>query len=222
MNAIHLDCQGLPCPQPVLQCKHSLETQAPTQLAVLVDNEAALQNVTRFLGTQGLTVSHVQKGDSLWEITASRRNASISDTAVPKAASGTASEATPEAASAGSLQPAGADQGGKTLVFLSTQGIGSGDEQLGEKLMASFLATLPELGPHLWRMILVNGAVRLAVRESPVLDSLRQLEDAGVSILVCGTCLTHFDLLNHKAVGQTTNMLDVVTSLQLADKVIRV
>jgi selenium metabolism protein YedF len=222
MNAIHLDCQGLPCPQPVLQCKHSLETQAPTQLAVLVDNEAALQNVTRFLGTQGLNVSHVQKEGSLWEITASRRNTSTSDTAVPKAASGTASEATPEAASTGSLQPAGADQDGKTLVFLSTQGIGSGDEQLGEKLMASFLATLPELGSQLWRMILVNGAVHLAVQGSPALDSLRELEDAGVSILVCGTCLTHFDLLHHKAVGQTTNMLDVVTSLQLADKVIRV
>lgn len=230
MNVIHLDCQGLPCPQPVLQCKHSLETQAPTQLAVLVDNEAALQNVTRFLATQGLTVSHVQKGDSLWEITASTAPQAFSDTAATETVPGAAPEAVSEAvsgaatkaASAGSSLPADADQDGKTLVFLCTQGIGTGDEQLGEKLMASFLATLPELGSQLWRMILVNGAVHLAVQGSPVLDSLRQLEDAGVSILVCGTCLTHFNLLKHKAVGQTTNMLDVVTSLQLADKIIRV
>ena len=87
--------------------------------------------------------------------------------------------------------------------------------------MLNFLATLPEMGPQLWRMILVNGAVRLAVEGSPCLEALQKLEAAGVTILVCGTCLTHFDLLDKKAVGQTTNMLDVVTSLQLAEKVIR-
>jgi hypothetical protein len=36
---------------------------------------------------------------------------------------------------------------------------------------------------------------------------------------VCGTCLTHFDLMDQKAIGQTTNMLDIVTAMQLADKV---
>jgi hypothetical protein len=41
-------------------------------------------------------------------------------------------------------------------------------------------------------------------------------------VLVCGTCLDHFGLLSQKAVGETTNMLDVVTSLQLATKVINV
>jgi hypothetical protein len=48
------------------------------------------------------------------------------------------------------------------------------------------------------------------------------MERSGVSILVCGTCLDFFNLLEKKAVGVTTNMLDVVTSLQFADKVIRV
>ena len=47
------------------------------------------------------------------------------------------------------------------------------------------------------------------------------MEAEGVSVLVCGTCLAHFGLLEAKAVGDTSNMLDIVTSLDLAGKVIR-
>jgi hypothetical protein len=43
-----------------------------------------------------------------------------------------------------------------------------------------------------------------------------------VSILVCGTCLEFFGLMGEKALGQVTNMLDVVTSQDVADKVITI
>ena len=43
-----------------------------------------------------------------------------------------------------------------------------------------------------------------------------------MQVLVCGTCLNHFKLLEHKQVGQTTNMLDIVSHMQLADKVVSV
>jgi len=43
-----------------------------------------------------------------------------------------------------------------------------------------------------------------------------------VSILVCGTCLDFYGLLDQKKVGETTNMLDIVTSLQVAGKVVTV
>ena len=57
---------------------------------------------------------------------------------------------------------------------------------------------------------------------SDVLQDLKGLEDDGLTILVCGTCLEHFKLLEKKQVGVTTNMLDVVTAMQLADKVINI
>jgi intracellular sulfur oxidation DsrE/DsrF family protein len=62
----------------------------------------------------------------------------------------------------------------------------------------------------------------LAIEGSPALEHFKKLEQEGVSILVCGTCLDHFNLLENKQIGETTNMLDVVTSLQLASKVIKV
>jgi selenium metabolism protein YedF len=205
MPTTTLDCRGLPCPQPVLQCKHSLDAEQPATLSVLVDNEAALENVSRFLRSQGMNTQGESQGHDLWRITAWRTlPATDVQTEQPRDRS--------------TAQP---PDEGKALVFLTTQGIGQGDDELGDKLMASFLATLPEMGAQLWRVILLNGAVRLAVQGSPVLDSLKKLEIEGVSILVCGTCLTHLNLLQEKAVGQTTNMLDVVTSLQLASKIIR-
>jgi len=60
------------------------------------------------------------------------------------------------------------------------------------------------------------------VQGSESLDALKELEKSGVSILVCGTCLEFFKLMDQKQVGETTNMLDVVTSLRVADKVISI
>jgi intracellular sulfur oxidation DsrE/DsrF family protein len=64
--------------------------------------------------------------------------------------------------------------------------------------------------------------VKLTAEDTEKLASLRELEENGIAILVCGTCLEHFNLLEKKQVGETTNMLDIVTAMQLADKVINI
>ncbi|WP_297228133.1 sulfurtransferase-like selenium metabolism protein YedF [uncultured Desulfovibrio sp.] len=197
-----VDCRGLACPGPVVACSRVVKQETPSALCVLVDNPAAVENVSRFLRTSGYTVSNERKEEALWQIQASRE------------AVGTSEAASVPQASAPSTR-------GKTLVLITTETLGRGDEALGAKLMDNFLATLPELGDALWRIVLLNGGVRLAARPGKALDSLKALEAAGVSILVCGTCLDYYQLLEKRAVGQTTNMLDVVSSLALADKVIR-
>lgn len=211
MTAITLDCQGLACPQPVLKCKDALTQSQPDALIVLVDNEAAKENVTRFLGSQGYQVVNVQDKRGIFELTA-------------QPAKGTEhkpqDEAKPEINSPSqALSQSGTDA---QLVYITSNRIGHGNDELGQKLMLNFIATLPEMGASLWRILLLNSGVKLTVSGSPALDHLLQLEQSGVSILVCGTCLDFFNLLDQKQVGQTTNMLDVVTSLQLADKVITI
>jgi selenium metabolism protein YedF len=86
----------------------------------------------------------------------------------------------------------------------------------------NFIGTLKEMGPELWRLILLNGGVKLTVEGSECLSELQTLEKKGIHILVCGTCLNHFGLLEKKQVGETTNMLDIVTAMQAADKVVSV
>ena len=110
----------------------------------------------------------------------------------------------------------------KILVMIATDRVGYGDDELGLKLMTSFIKTLKEMGPDLWRLVFVNNGVKLTVKGSEVLEPLKELELNGNKILVCGTCLNHFNLLDQKLVGETTNMLDIVTAMQLADKVISI
>jgi selenium metabolism protein YedF len=108
------------------------------------------------------------------------------------------------------------------MVMCATDRMGFGDDELGKKLMVNFLRTLKEMGPELWRLVFVNNGVKLTIDGSEVLEDLQAFEKEGLTILVCGTCLDHFDLLARKQVGVTTNMLDIVTAMQLADKVISI
>jgi selenium metabolism protein YedF len=106
------------------------------------------------------------------------------------------------------------------MVLVGTDRLGRGDDILGERLMVNFLGTLKEMGRELWTLVLLNAGVKLACRGSEVLTTLQELEAAGVQLLVCGTCLNHFKLLEQKQAGETTNMLDIVSHMQVADKVV--
>lgn len=203
---IVLNCENEPCPNPVLRCKRLLDEQTPQTLEVIVDNEAAMDNVSRYLASKGMRVDGTSKEGNLWTIRASRTD---SAEATSHAVQAPQTQAEPNQVSAS-----------KILVFLTSDTIGQGDDTLGSRLMGNFLNTLPELGDTLWRIIMVNGAVKLATATNPAVEALKKLEAAGVSILVCGTCLEFFKLMDQKEVGQVTNMLDVVTSQQVADKVI--
>jgi selenium metabolism protein YedF len=110
----------------------------------------------------------------------------------------------------------------RILILCSSDRLGFGDDALGMKLTVNFLRTLNEMGDELWMLVLVNSGVKLTIRGSEVLNDLKAYESAGVKILVCGTCLNHFDLLEDKQVGETTNMLDVVSAMRLADSVITI
>jgi selenium metabolism protein YedF len=120
------------------------------------------------------------------------------------------------------VEPGTLKQESRIAVLVGTDTMGKGDETLGRKLIVNFIATLKEMGPDLWRLILLNGGVKLTVEGSECLAALMALEKDGVHVMVCGTCLNYFELLEKKQVGETTNMLDIVTSMQLADKVISV
>ncbi len=199
-----IDCRSLPCPQPVLKSKEIIESENPDTLQVQVDNQAALENVSRFLSTQGYVLEKPEKNGDIWTINA--RKSQEPDHA-PQEASGPASRS---------------GETMRTLVFVSSNKMGSGDDELGTKLMQNFITTLPEMGKSLWMLVFVNSGVKLAVQESLVLDTLQTLEKDQVMVLVCGTCLEFFGLTGAKGTGQTTNMLDIISAMSHADRVISV
>jgi selenium metabolism protein YedF len=197
-----IDARGLACPAPVLQTKAVLQEEHSGSVKVIVDNAAAQQNVQRFLESQGFQTTLEQNG---------------SDYLVLGTCDG---EQQPKTQT--SVEVEEKTDTKKIMVMCATDRIGFGDDDLGLKLMVNFLRTLKEMGRELWRLVFVNNGVKLTIDGSQVLDDLKAFESEGLKILVCGTCLDHFDLLERKQVGETTNMLDIVTAMQLADKVISI
>ena len=206
--SVKIECQGLPCPQPVINCKNAIEADNPSEIIIIVDNEAAKENVSRFMGTKGYEVSTEQSGSLISIIGKKNPEKDVANDAECVDCKVMSDDELAQIDS-------------KIVVFIDSDYLGRGDDELGAKLMFNFIATLSELGESLWRIVMVNGAVKLSTTGHPCLEKLQALEAEGVSILVCGTCLDHFKLLDKKSVGETTNMLDVVTSLQLASKVIK-
>ncbi len=196
-----LDLRTLPCPQPVIKCRSTLTEENISQLQVIVDNDAAVENVTRYLEQQGFSVQSASQGSDFY-ITANKGDTQTIENITPLAS--------PELSDSK-----------KVIVFITTETLGRDDDVLGQKLMATFLSTLPEFGSNLWRVILLNGGVKLAATAGDALESLKNIQQSGVNILVCGTCLAHYGLAQAKQVGETSNMLDIITSLDLADKIIR-
>lgn len=199
-----IDARGLSCPAPVLQTKAVLEQEGLNAVKVVLDNAASQQNVERFLQSQGFETGVEKAGEDYFVV---GRCESVSS-------------AHPAEELNAKPEPEAGPK--KIAIMCGTDRIGFGDDELGRKLMVNFIRTLKEMGPELWRLILVNNGVKLTIEGSDVLQDLKGLETDGLTILVCGTCLEHFRLLEKKQVGVTTNMLDVVTAMQLADKVINI
>jgi selenium metabolism protein YedF len=195
-----IDARGLACPAPVLQTKAAIDEKNVTALSVIVDNEAAKQNVCRFLESNHYQ-TFIQEYNDSFVITGKFLN-------------------TPLPHEKADLPKISEEK--KIMVMCATDRMGYGDDALGLKLMISFIKTLKEIGPDLWRLVFVNNGVKLTIEGSEVLPILQDYASDGLHILVCGTCLTHFGLLDKKRVGETTNMLDIVTAMQLADKVINI
>ena len=197
-----IDARGLACPEPVLQTKKIVEKKDAAIIRVIVDNEAAKQNVTRFLESRHFKVSTKQSGEDFYLTGKIDKNMPDSEIFEMKEQENQSTT--------------------KIMVMVAGDRMGHGDDELGAKLMIAFLKTLKEMGPELWRLVFVNAGVKLTISDSETLSVLKDLEKDGIHILVCGTCLTHFNILDKKEVGYTTNMLDIVMAMQLADKVINI
>ena len=67
-----VDARGLACPMPVLKVQQAVKKDNPKMLEVLVDNNTAMQNVTRFAENNGYTVSVKEIEDEEFSLTLSK------------------------------------------------------------------------------------------------------------------------------------------------------
>lgn len=204
MRTVVVNAMGEQCPIPVVKATRALRgMREPGALEVHVDNEIAVQNLTRMVVGHGLTASWAQVGEGEYVVT------TVVDHPV-----GDAVQEEPEMVCAPVV-------GSGLLVAVDTDSMGRGSEELGRTLMKGFLFAVSQLPRLPETMLFYNGGAKLTVEGSDSLEDLRNLESRGVEILTCGTCLNFYGLTEKLAVGSATNMYAIVEKLAGASKVIK-
>lgn len=214
-----IDARGLPCPQPVVRAKKAMEDNPKAAVAVIVDNEAARENVLRFATYAGRRAESAPGTDGAAIVTISAAGEAIGS---PDKGAATAQPAQP-AAPPGSTA-AGLPAPGKAptdipppqppaTILLAADRLGQGDDELGRLLMKGFIYALAEGDKLPRRVILMNSGVSLATEGSASLENLRKLEARGAEILACGTCLDFFAVKDKLGVGRVSNMYEIAASL---------
>lgn len=191
MNTIVIDNRGLPCPQPVIHTKKALQELTQGQsLVSIVDNEVAKENVLRFASKSGCHVQ-IEERDGLFYLTLTNNTQGAPKLQDP-----------PPQATELPL--------GQHALFLRSNLLGLGSDELGALLMRSFFYAVnqaPEALPAV--VVLMNSAVLLALENSPVIEDLINLSKNGVEIVACGTCLDFYGVKDQLRVGRISNMYDI-------------
>ena len=204
MGKTVVNAMGEQCPIPVVKAARALrEMTEPGTLEVRVDNEIAVQNLTRMAAGHKLAAKSEKLGEGEFVV---------------------AMEVTSPIGEAPLEEPPLAcapDQRGSLVVAVDSAVMGRGSEDLGAALMKGFLFAVGQLPELPKTMLFYNGGARLTCRGSDSLEDLRQLEAQGVEILTCGTCLNHYGLTEELAVGSVTNMYAIVEKLAGAGRVVK-
>lgn len=106
------------------------------------------------------------------------------------------------------------------VVVINSDKMGQGDDELGVRLLANFLGKLIDAETKPNMLVLYNSGVKLAAKGSPVLESLQSLENLGVQIICCGTCVNFYGLADQIDAGRVTNMLEIVKLLTQLKKTV--
>ncbi|WP_321973684.1 sulfurtransferase-like selenium metabolism protein YedF [Paratractidigestivibacter sp.] len=203
-NKIVVDARGDACPIPVVKTLKALGTLGgPGEVETIVDNKIAVENLTRMAGSKGCTSASEQTGEKEWHVVTTA-------TAAVEVAAGE-----PEAAEC--YVPAAKN----VVIQVASDAMGTGDDELGHKLIKGFIFSLTQLDELPATMLFYNGGARLTCEGSASLEDLKNLADAGVEILTCGTCLDHYGLSEKLAVGEVTNMYVIAQKLTGASVVVR-
>ena len=108
----------------------------------------------------------------------------------------------------------------KTVLLFTRNGLGDAPEGLQQALVVKYLSLLAHEEEKPGQILFYTEGVKLVCEGSPVLGWLRSLEEAGVELIVCSTCLEYFGLVEQVRVGKVGGMFGILAALQNAEKVI--
>ncbi len=189
-----VDARGMSCPMPVVMAKKAVETAGGQEVVVLVDERSAAENIFRFAASAGMT-AEISQAEGRIEVRLT----------------GAANTELAEAETFCGVGADGAMRKGRALLVTSDR-IGA-DEELGGVLMRAMLNALAENDILPDKIILMNAAVKMTVLGSDTADALKTLEDRGVDVMACGTCLKYYGLMDADRRGRVSNAYEILNAL---------
>ena len=197
-----VDGKGLLCPQPLILTRKALKKCLPGEtLKIECDNRTAYQNILTYLNDQSLAPQGKEAG-GIFHIEV------INEVVQPKEETGSY-RIDPRVCSSA------------YVVVVSSDRMGEGDPQLGTILMKGFLNALHEQPILPTHLIFYNSGVKLTTVDSGVSSSLKALEESGVEIFICGTCVDFYRIKEQLAVGKISNMFTITETMARTGHVIQ-
>ena len=184
------------CPIPVIKAKNALKDMAVGQeMIILVDNVIATQNLEKLAKELNCGYNVEKTSDDNFRVKLSKSSETIEN--------------------------AYNNADDNTVVVITSDKMGEGNEELGRVLIKAFIYALTELENAPNTVIFYNGGAQLSVEGSDSLEDLRKLEQKGTVIMTCGTCLNYYGISDKLAIGEPSNMYSIVEKLDAATKIIR-
>ena len=198
---VTVDARGDACPLPVVKAKNAIkELNGAGQVEVLVDNEIAVQNLTKMAQQKGYASSAEKRAAQEYRVVLTVGDAAAETPAPAVCAPDTRTD---------------------TVVAIGSNQMGVGAEELGKTLLKVFVFALTQQDQLPRTVLFYNGGASLTCEGSPMLEDLKTLEAQGVEILTCGTCLNYYGLTEKLAVGGVTNMYVIAEKLTQAGNVVK-
>ncbi len=187
---IEVDARGQACPKPVIMTKKELDKIEEGIITTIVDNEVAKDNVSKLANSLGCEYKVDKSSDNEYYIHINKGKVKVeANVCIP-------------------------DTFKDMTIAFASDTMGKGSEELGKILIKSFIYTLTEATPFPSTLIFYNGGVHLTCEGSEVLEDLKKLEEEGVEIISCGTCLDYFKIKDKLQVGEISNMYTIYEKLK--------
>ncbi|QGT98726.1 Hypothetical protein SYNTR_0133 [Candidatus Syntrophocurvum alkaliphilum] len=191
---ITVDARGLSCPQPVVLTKKALEDSGTEEIITIVDNKIALENVTKYINSLNLTSEINEKSGEYYINILKEEFSATTDM----------------------------DEISNTVILITSNVFGKGDDELGNILMKSYMYSLSQIANEIKCIIFMNSGVLLTTEGSDLIKNIEIMEDQGVEIISCGTCLDFYKLQDKLMVGNIGNMYTISEKMITAGKVITI
>lgn len=189
---IKVDAIGQVCPVPIIMTKNALKDIEEGQVEVSVDNRISLENLEKMSREMGYDYS-VEESGEIFKIVINKMRESVEER----------------------------EEEENTVVVIDSLHMGKGDVELGRILMKGFIYTLSEMETLPKTILFYNEGVKLVIDGAESLQDLKTLEERGVEILSCGTCLNFYGITEKLGVGAITNMYTIIERQMKATRVIK-